>query len=231
MPDFATANLIAAAIDGLIVVFTVHACVALVRARRDGAAPFAIVATILAGLAVGSLNAFVPPFSVWRESVFVAQPAMILGMIAALTLASFAPAAQRYFATADLRPIFGLYAWRAVFGFALLFSGLAGGLPAAFFWSAAAGDILVGLWALSISARGVDRVGHGELLAWNGAGLIDLTHVLALGVANLAVFYAANPDASRLTLLPLFGVPLFIAIHFGLFRTILARRAAAAVAA
>jgi hypothetical protein len=89
--------------------------------------------------------------------------------------------------------------------------GLSGALPPAFFWSAAVGDIVVGLWAMSIMGR--PTVTTREIAAWNIIGLFDLTHVLALGAVNLSAFYTANPTVPLLNLLPLAGVPVLLVLH------------------
>lgn len=183
--------------------------------------PLAIV--VGTAFAAAAASAFVPSLAALREAVFAIQPAHIVATVVGLVAAGASPLGRRHFAAPNLRPVFLLYGWRAVFGGLLLVLGLAGGLPSAFFWSAAIGDILVGVWALAIAARW-DRVSRGETLVWNAAGLLDLIHVLALGATTLRVFYDASPDLVRLTLLPLFGVPTFIALHLLLF-PVLTRRA------
>ncbi len=94
----------------------------------------------------------------------------------------------------------------------LLILGILGGLPPAFYWSAAAGDIFVGLWALMIVLRKL-HVTRRELIAWNLIGMADLAHVLPLGALNLGAFYAANSAVQPLNLLPLVGVPVFLALQ------------------
>jgi hypothetical protein len=187
-------------------------------AMASGARGQVVPVALVIGLAFGStlLNAYLPPLVAARESLFILQPAWILAMIGGLWLAGASGAGRRVFVGLDPRAVLRLYAWRAVFGAMLLILGLSGGLPTGFFWSAGIGDIAVGLWAIAIAARfpGVSRT---ELLAWNAAGLVDLIHVLALGASVLRLFYEANPEIARLTLLPFFGVPAFIALHLLLF--------------
>ena len=61
-------------------------------------------------------------------------------------------------------------------------------------------------------ARG-DTVTLREITLWNGVGFADLVHVLALGATTLAGFYASHPAILPLNLLPLVGVPVFMAAH------------------
>jgi hypothetical protein len=55
---------------------------------------------------------------------------------------------------------------------------------------------------------------------------VDLAHVLVLGAINLRPFYLANPDIAPLNLLPLAGVPVFLALHGMTLWGIAARRKA-----
>jgi hypothetical protein len=65
-----------------------------------------------------------------------------------------------------------------------------------------------------------------EIFLWNAVGLVDLSHVLALGALNLRGFYLAYPIISPLNLLPLVGVPLFLALHVLALWGLWSRRAA-----
>jgi hypothetical protein len=195
--------------------FALHLAWALRRAGLGAGLPVLGV-----GFLAGLTNAYLPALAALREQVVLARPAMILGMIAWLG----------GWALWGLRGVPGWLAlsvspWRMVFGTGLLVMGLAGGLPPAFFWSAALGDIAVGALGLGLLATG-QAENRGALIAWNALGLLDLAHVLALGVLHLAPFYAAHPDVARLGLLPLFGVPAFIALHLGMLRSLARRRAA-----
>lgn len=188
--------------------------------RRAGLA--AGIPVLAIGFAIGLVNAHLPALAALREHVVFARPAMILGMVIWLGA----------WAIWGLRGVPGWVAlsvspWRMIFGTGLLVMGLAGGLPAAFFWSAALGDIAVGALGLLLLASG-QAENRRALIAWNALGLLDLGHVLVLGVMHLAPFYAANPDVARLGMLPLFGVPAFIALHLGMLRALLSRRMVAA---
>jgi hypothetical protein len=219
MSDASPANVVVMATHVLIGLFALHCWFALSSARREGASSFKIAVVISLAFVVSAVNTFVPQMIALRESAFAAQPLMIAGMLLALFAVGYLAGGPSLFRTLDIWLVIGLYGWRAVFGGLLLAIGVLGGLPPAFFWSAAIGDILVGLWALSMLPRSAS-VGRTELLAWNTAGLVDLAHVLVLGAINLRPFYELHPTVARLGLLPLFGVPLFIALHLHLFRTL-----------
>jgi hypothetical protein len=185
----------------------------LLRARNEGP-PAAILATpFMIALAWGALWSFHPTLSAWR---FLPPPAgqadAILSLVVALNLLRFFPSVRAMFHQIDMSRLVDMGGWRVLYGSALLLIGLQGGLPAEFFWSAALGDIFVGLWAFTIMARR-PHVARRELIAWNGIGLLDLLHVLALGAAFLPPFYQANPDMPPLNLLPLVGVPLLLVLH------------------
>jgi hypothetical protein len=205
--------------NALCVVFALTAAVSLIAARRDGPPPIVLFMVVLGALAWGAAHAFYPPLISWRASVPSGQPLVIAGLILALTALAWTSAGTAYFRTAALRPLIALYLWRIVFGGALLTLGLNGALPPGFFWPAAVGDIVVGLWALSMLPR-FPSVSRWELLAWNALGLADLLNVLRLGLLELRPFFSANPEMTPLTLLPLFGVPFFVALHLQLFRTL-----------
>jgi hypothetical protein len=144
-----------------------------------------------------------PPFS---------QAGAILSVIVSLNLLRFIPRVRQMFQTINVQRLVDLGVWRVVYGSILLLIGLQNGLPPEFFWSAAAGDIFVGLWAITIIFQR-PNVSLREILAWNVVGLLDLLHVLFLGVLYLANFYASHPDVPVLNLLPLVGVPLLLVLH------------------
>jgi hypothetical protein len=143
---------------------------------------------------------------------------MVLGLTAALLIAGFSAGGREYFRSANVGALVGLHGWRVVFGVFLLLTGLNGGLPASFFWSIAIGDIVAGLWALSLCRRATSA-SNGELKLWSAFGLLDLFHLLPRAVVTLPPFYAVHQDLLRPILLPLLGVPMLIALHiFLLFR-------------
>jgi hypothetical protein len=132
---------------------------------------------------------------------------------------------REYLRDARLEWLATMGIWRLVYGGLLLALGLSNALPSAFFWSAALGDIAVGMWSATMMARRL-KATSAEFAAWNVVGLVDLVHVLALGAVNLAPFYLANLGLTPLNMLPLAGVPVFLALHILTLWGLAARRKA-----
>jgi hypothetical protein len=183
------------------------------RARHEGPSGVMIAAALALALAWGTMWSFYPPLAALR---FLPPPGgqagAILGLIVGLNLLRFFPNVRAMFQTINAQRLADLGVWRVIYGTALLLIGLQGGLPTAFFWSAAFGDILVGLWAITIMIRR-PAVSHREVTLWNIVALVDLVHVLALGALYLPPFYTSHPDIAPLNLLPLVGVPLLLVLH------------------
>lgn len=206
------ANALISTTNLLVLVFAATAAIAGLRARSSAAHAGAIGWVIGLAALIGLANAFVPALASLRERLPPAQPAMVLGMIALLLAAGLTAGGRRYFRDAAIRPLVALHGWRALFGTLLLAAGLSGGLPPAFFWPVALGDILAGLWAISIWRRA--RLASSlELKLWSLFGLADLLLVLPQALLTLPPFYLTHPDLARPLMLPLLGVPMLIALH------------------
>jgi hypothetical protein len=187
---------------------------------------FVFAPALVAVLVWGALWAYLPSMAALRVLPPPrGQAGAILTVVLTFTALLFLPPVRHFFRTARLERLVTLGVWRMVYGAVLLMMGVLDGLPPAFFWSAACGDIAVGLWALTMIARQLD-VRQVEVAAWNGIGLVDLAHVLVLGAMNLGPFYLANPGVPLLNLLPLAGVPVFLAIHIMTLWAIMVRRKA-----
>ena len=213
MPDLNLLHTIIDACDALIAVMAATFWLALVRGRREGAGAFAIAVVLLAALAWGALWAWHPTFAAMRlapppQGQVTAILTLVLGLPALLIFANV----RKLILSLDPITVTALGPWRIVFGSILLLLGLLGGLPQGFFVSAAIGDILTGIWAISILSRRTS-VTVGEYTLWNLFGLADLLHVLALAVIHLRPFLLSHPELPPLNLLPLVGVPLFIVLH------------------
>ncbi len=144
-------------------------------------------------------------------------------LISISTAVVYLPLTMRRFevsATAA-KEVLRLAGWRVVFGGLLGIIGGIGGLPAGFYLSAAAGDIAVGIAGLGLLAQG--RVSNTALLVWHSVGLFDLVHVLAVGAIYLVPFFSANPAIPIFGLLPIVGVPIFIALHVVAVRSLRAK--------
>jgi len=213
-----TPQFIAATIQFLIPVFGLSAWFALRRANGIHSRMIAVLLAVWFAVAVAF--AFVPGLVLWRQGNAAVQPAIILSTIVIAAALHAVPAVRDFFRGASLAPLLALFLWRAVFGFLLAMLWLAGGLPAAFAQPAAIGDIAVGLWAALLvwRVRRGDQPSRLQLWLWNLAGLFDLFNVMRLAVAVVVPWLAANPALPEFPLLPLFGVPLFIALHLHIWR-------------
>jgi hypothetical protein len=187
--------------------------IALVRNRRDGAGTLAIAGMVLIALGWAALWAWYPPLSAMRLNPPPGgQVAAILTLVVGLPALLVFGTVRRLFASINPASLVVLGPWRIVFGSILWVLGALGGLPKAFFLTAGLGDIVVGLWAIAILTRRTSAR-PGEVIAWNIVGLVDLLHVLVLAAINLRPFYLNQPAIPPANLLPLVGVPTFIAIH------------------
>jgi hypothetical protein len=226
MADIALIKTIVTATDILMPV-TMLAIALTFRAANPGTSGARILSGLtLAALAWGALWAWFPPLANLRLAPPPGGQVMaILGVVLSFVAFRFTSPVKAYWQTARLEKLVWNGPWRVVYGSSLLMIGFAGGLPNEFVWSAAAGDITVGLWAIAILMRGAN-VKRGEILGWNVLGAIDLFHVLALGAVYLRPFYLANPDIPLLNLLPLAGVPVLLAVHVMTLTGFLAQRKA-----
>lgn len=92
-------------------------------------------------------------------------------------------------------------------------------LPAAFANNAGWGDIAAAIAAIALLASGAHR-SRGWLLAWNVFGTLDL--FVAVGTAAFETFQGPRTmiEMTRLPLglVPLFAVPMLLAVHAEIFR-------------
>lgn len=181
--------------------------------QRSAISPIAVAVVLLAALVWGALWTWYPPLASTRLAAPPGgQAGAIVALIVTLLSLLIVPAVRDYFKHVDAARLVALGLWRLVYGTMLLAIGLLDGLPASFYLSAAVGDLLVGLWALLILTRRESASG-AEIVAWNVVGLVDLLHVITLAALHLRPFFIVHPELPPLNLLPLVGVPLFIALH------------------
>lgn len=214
-------NTLISTINLLAIAFTISLAFALVRAKGEGVSNTAVLVVVAATVAFGLINAWFPPASALRDQFAFAQPVMVITLVVILLLAGMSARGHIFFQTAQIRPLIAVHGWRALFGAMLLLTGLNGGLPPQFFWSAALGDIFAGLWAITIWRR-KNAASHTELKLWSAIGLTDLLLLPPSAIINLPPFYATHPDLFRPILLPLLGVPILIALHILLLRRFVA---------
>lgn len=211
--------------------------VILLRDRPLRAGPIAVLgllvgwytaaATLLAaGFLDGTLGGAVP------RLVLVGIPTVI-----ALVWVLAAPAVRRFLADgASASALIGVQTYRIVGGVFLLYLAL-DRLPAIFAAPAGAGDVLVGLTALSVAA-GLGRGRRSRTVLWNVLGLVDLAVAVTTAVAASAAFHLTlgGPTTQLLTempdgLVPVFMVPLSVLLHAASLRSLRRTRTATAAAA
>jgi hypothetical protein len=152
--------------------------------------------------------------------------ALLIGLLGPLGLFLLGyrsiPPLREFILSADLRLIVGMQAWRwAGFGFLTLYAY--GVLPGIFAWPAGLGDMAIGVTApLTLSAllHRPNFAASKNFVAWNLAGILDLTVAVTIGalVPLLAPnFYGAASTAPMaqlpLVLVPTYLVPTFLMLH------------------
>lgn len=189
---------------------------------------------------LSSTGAFVATFFLaWLTLVFVlgargvfvaptgAPPlALLIGLLAPLSLFLIGywtiPSLREFVLSADLRLIVGIQAWRwAGFGFLTLYAY--GVLPGIFAWPAGLGDMAIGVTAPLVLAgllRRRDFAAGKRFVAWNLAGILDLTVAVSIGALVPLVaphLYGAVTTAPMaqlpLVLIPTYLVPTFLILH------------------
>jgi hypothetical protein len=199
--------------DGLTVLMVAHIVWALRQVFGRPSVSIAILLAPVVVLAWGAAWSYVPALAVMRLAPPpLGQAGVILLAVAGLIAFWLSPHVRRRADCLADAPLLAMAVWRMVFGMSVLAVGVAGGLPASFFWSVGLGDLAVGLigCALLLRAQPVDR---RAFTVWNLIGLADLSHVLILGAITLVPFFVANPGLPFVNLLPMAGVPLLFSLH------------------
>jgi hypothetical protein len=163
---------------------------------------------------------------------------LTLPMIFSLPLLAVAallanPAARAAILRIPVRLIIGLNAFR-VLGVLFLLLAAAGRLGGPFPYFAGIGDILTGLFALSVAGVAAGSVGNIRVIAWNVFGMLDLIVAVTLGVTSRngsavqLIHAGAGSDAITSlpwAFVPLVGVPLYLIGHAIVFAHIRANAA------
>jgi hypothetical protein len=172
----------------------------------------AIMTLVQRGAFVGDVAAVPVP---------LAAAAAIPPLIYLLAYRAFAPL-RAWVAALDLAWIVGAQTWRVI-GIVFLFTWAAGDLPSIFALTAGLGDLAVGAFALLVTLAVATRTAswQGKVRMLMIVGMADF--VAAFGTAILSgvgfPLYSASEGApqlmlqSPLTMIPAFGVPLFIILH------------------
>jgi len=151
------------------------------------------------------------------------RPPIALGLAVLIPIAAFAlwyrsSAPFRRFALAlDLRTLTFVQSWRIV-GFVFLVLYADGILPGLFAIPAGWGDVFIGITAPFVALKLADPSRRVSFLLWQALGILDL--VVALGTGASAFFidpHGVGTSANTvlpLNLIPAFGVPLLLILHF-----------------
>jgi hypothetical protein len=151
---------------------------------------------------------------------------LLIGLVAPLAVFLIGYSANRalreFVLSADLRFIVGMQAWRwAGFGFLTLYTYRV--LPGIFAWPAGLGDMAIGVTApfvLMALLRRPGFAGSSRFVAWNLAGILDLTVAVSIGALvpllapNLYGAVSTTPMTQLpLVLIPTYLVPTFLILH------------------
>lgn len=144
---------------------------------------------------------------------------IIVGVTAAALIVSLT-VFRTWLDSVPLRWLVGINAARLV-GVAFLVLAARGQLNPVFAARAGWGDIAVAIVAIPLVLFTAPR---SVLLIWNAAGLLDL--VTAVATATFVSIKGLTPGLEPvltlpLSLIPTFGVPLYIAVHVAIFRRLL----------
>ena len=151
---------------------------------------------------------------------------LLIGLVAPLTLFLVGYSAIRplreFILSFDLRLIAGIQAWRwAGFGLLTLYTYRV--LPGIFAWPAGLGDMAIGVTAPLVLAGLLRRPGFAaskRFVAWNLAGILDLT--VAVSIGALVPLFAPSLYGTvstgamtqfPLVLIPTYLVPTFLMLH------------------
>jgi hypothetical protein len=166
------------------------------------------IALARAGAFLGSPGQRVPPVGI---NLFVSVLLMALSLGAAPSLRSL---------VSRQSGIIRLQGWR-VAGLLLLTHTALGHVPPLFGLPAGLGDILIGITAFGVARAADYPQGRRRALLWNALGVLDLVVAVTLGITTspgpTQIFHTVPTSAMLavypLTLVPVFAVPLALALH------------------
>jgi len=150
------------------------------------------------------------------------RPPIALGVAAVIPMVVFmawflgSPRFRQFTVSLDARMLTFVQSWRVV-GFVFVVLAAYGILPRIFAWPAGWGDMFIGATASLAAVKLANADHRRSFIFWQVLGIIDLVNAVALGA--LAGFIDPHGiPASPMTELPLsvvptFGVPLFVILH------------------
>jgi hypothetical protein len=130
---------------------------------------------------------------------------------------AFSPSLRDYCMGLDRGVLTMIHALR-IEGFVFLVLSTYHILPGAFAQPAGWGDIFIGLTAPFVALYWSDSTHRAAFVVWQILGVIDLITALTLG-ATVGMFHPEGIQTTAMTVLPMsliptFGVPLFLILHF-----------------
>ncbi len=149
-------------------------------------------------------------------------PPLALGLAALIPVAAFliwfatSPGFREFALSLDPRSLTFVQSWRII-GFALLPLYAAGLLPGVLALPAGWGDIFIGATAPLAALKFANFSRRRAFVVWQILGILDLVTAMTLGpAARLISPHEVAPSLTTelpMSLLPTFGVPLFIMLH------------------
>ncbi|MGP0074601.1 MAG: hypothetical protein ACLPWF_22015 [Bryobacteraceae bacterium] len=173
-----------------------------------------IAAWFIAILAASAFHVFKTDPS--RPPIALGLAVLIPIVAFALWFRAFAPFRQFTLAL-DPRTLTFMQSWRIV-GFVFLVLYADGILPGWFAMPAGWGDVFIGITAPFVALKLADPSRRSSFLLWQALGILDL--VVAVGTGASAFFIdphgiPTSPNTVLpLSLIPTFGVPLLLILHF-----------------
>lgn len=152
-----------------------------------------------------------------------ARPPLFVGLAVLVPIGIFAiwsaasQSFRRFLLSLNPRTLTFVQAWR-IEGFVFLVLYTYGILPGVFALPAGWGDIVIGVTAPFVAMKLADPSHRKTFIFWQMLGVLDLVTAMALGttasrINPLGISTGANA-VLPLSLIPTFGVPLFMILHF-----------------
>jgi hypothetical protein len=150
------------------------------------------------------------------------QPPLAFGLAVLLPLVVFATwygsseSFRQFVLSLNPRTLTLIQSWRVV-GYTFLVLYAYGILPGIFALPAGWGDIAIGATAPLVALRLATSGHRRSFLLWQALGILDLVMAVTLGTTSRLLSPQATPISAMtvlpLSLIPTFGVPLFIILH------------------
>jgi hypothetical protein len=151
------------------------------------------------------------------------RPPIALGLAVLIPVAAFAlwfrasAPFRRFTLALDPRTLTFLHSWRMI-GFVFLVLYADGILPGLFALPAGLGDVLIGITAPFVALKLADPSRRSSFLLWQALGVLDLVVAIGTGAGAFLINPHGIPTSPNtvlpLNLIPAFGVPLLLILHW-----------------